>query len=256
MKTNKNINSRVLFWLGIVIPIILWELLSRFGLISKIFIASPLEVILALYTDLTNLVLLEHSSFTLVRAVVGFMIGSILGVASGLILGKFKPIYTFFSAYIEFLRSIPVLSLFPLFLLFFGIGNVSKIMIAAWSSFFIVIIPTIYGVTHIPQIKITVAELFGANKKQEFFHVILPAALPEILAGLRIGISISLIAVIVTEMFTGTKEGIGKYIYDAGLIYATDKLYAGIAFAGLLGLIINKSFLFFENKYVHWKNKI
>ena len=252
----KSKNDNKLFWAGIIFPIILLELIVRISFLSKVFFASPSEITLALYSDIINLVLLNHIGYTLVRSIAGFLIGSFLGVFTGLLLGKFKSIYTFFSAYIEFFRSIPVLSLFPLFLLFFGIGDISKIMIATWSSYFIVIIPTIYGVTHIPQIKITVAKLLGANKRQEFFHVILPAALPEILAGLRIGISISLIAVVVTEMFTGTQEGIGKYIYDAGLIYETDKLYAGITFAGLLGLIINKSFLYFENKYVHWKNKI
>lgn len=252
----KNVNDRRLFWIGIFLPIILWELIVQLTIISRVFFASPSEIIIAFYKDLINSTLLNHSVFTLLRALIGFVLGSFLGVVSGLLLGKFKSIYTFFSAYIEFFRSIPVLSLFPLFLLFFGIGDFSKIMIASWSSFFIVIIPTIYGVTHIPQIKITAAKLLGANKKQEFFHVILPAALPEILAGLRIGLSISLIAVVVTEMFTGTKIGIGKYIYDAGLIYETDKLYAGIAFAGLLGLITNKSFIYLENKYVHWKNKL
>jgi len=252
----KYTNSKILFWSGIIIPIIILEVIVKTTLVSKVFFASPSEIILAFYNDMANSILLNHSFYTLFRTLIGFILGSLLGVISGLLLGKFKSLYSFLSAYIEFFRSIPVLSLFPLFLLFFGIGDISKIMIATWSSFFIVVIPTIYGVTHIPQIKITAAKLLGANKKQEFYHIILPAALPEILAGLRIGISISLIAVVVTEMFTGTKNGIGKYIYDAGLIYEIDKLYAGIALAGFIGLIVNKSFLYFENKYVHWKNKL
>jgi ABC-type nitrate/sulfonate/bicarbonate transport system permease component len=252
----RSLGQNYLFWVGVIVPILLWQVVSSLKLISNVFISSPVQVIGALISDIGNGILLEAVGVTLFRAITGFLLGSVLGVLAGLCLGVYKRAFKVFLPSIEFLRSIPVLSIFPLFLLFFGIGNTSKVMIAAWSSFFIVLIPTVYGVAHIPQIKITTAELFGASKGQRFFNVILPAALPEMLAGLRLGISIALIAVVVTEMFTGTKTGIGKYIYDAGLIYETSKMYAGIMVGGAMGLTINKIFLSFETKYVHWKTKI
>jgi ABC-type nitrate/sulfonate/bicarbonate transport system permease component len=244
-----------LFLAGVFFPLISWQLLSSCNVIPPAFFASPYEVLNTIFTDSMNGSLLIATGQTMFRAISGFIIGSFIGIALGLFLGTYKTWDEFFSPAIEFLRSIPVLCIFPLFLLFFGIGNVSKILVATWSSFFIVLIPTIYSVKHIPDIKITTAKLFGASKMQTFFSVIIPASLPEIMGGLRIAISISLIAIVVTEMFTGTKNGIGKYIYDAGMIYQTSKLYAGIAIGGILGTSINKLLLYLEKKYIHWSNK-
>jgi NitT/TauT family transport system permease protein len=135
-------NKNLLLGIGIIVPILVWFFISHFGLISKIFLANPIEVAKSLYAEIASGTLLIEIGYTLFRTVIGFLIGSIIGVTVGVLLSTNKSFLLLFTPLIEFLRSIPVLCLFPLFLLFFGIGNVSKIMIAGWSSFFIVVVPT------------------------------------------------------------------------------------------------------------------
>lgn len=245
---------RIIYISGIIIPLTLWELIIHFKLISTIFLPSPSSIVISLGHNYENILI--ALAFTLYRSLIGFISGVVLGILLGLLLGYKSNLKTFFSPFIDLLRSIPVLCLFPLFLLFFGIGDISKIMVASWASFFIIIIPTIYAVEHIPKIKIDTAKMFGAKETRIFKDIVFPASLPEISGGLRVALSISLISVVVTEMFTGTRNGIGKYIYDAGLVYETDKLYAGILCAGLVGIMINYLLLTIENKVIHWKVKI
>jgi NitT/TauT family transport system permease protein len=251
---NNKIKYKITYAAGIILPILLWEIIIHLKIISTVFLPSPSSIFISLANNWNDILI--SLSFTLFRSLCGFISGVILGIVIGLLLGYKPKFKLFFSPFIELLRSIPVLCLFPLFLLFFGIGDLSKIMVASWASFFIIIIPTVYAVEHVPIIKIDTAKMFGANKLRIFKDIILPASLPEIAGGLRVALSISLISVVVTEMFTGTRVGIGKYIYDAGLIYETDKLYAGILSSGLVGILINYLLLKFENDLIHWKSKI
>jgi NitT/TauT family transport system permease protein len=144
------------------------------------------------------------------------------------------------------------MAVFPLFLLVFGLGDPAKIAIAAWSGSLIIVVNTMYGVRTSKASRQAAARVFGASRLQVFTKVVVPDALPQIVAGLRISVSLCLIVVVVAEMFMGTRAGIGMAIYNAGLLYETPKMLAGIVVAGLLGYAVNKIFVVAERRIVHW----
>lgn len=244
--------------LSLLTPIILlliWFLISYFNLINPLFLPSPQEVFVKLYKLMVSGEVFPDIIATLLRVLVGFFMAIFIGVPIGLIMGSSRRIYQALEFIIDFLRSIPAMALFPLFLLFFGIGNTAKIAVVVFACSLIIIINTVYGVRHGKELRIMVAKTMKANRFNLFRKVILPEALPEIVGGLRIAISLSLIIVIVTEMFIGTKVGLGHRIFDAQLVYRIPEMYAVIILTGCLGYLINKLFSAGERKVVHWSGK-
>jgi len=168
-------------------------------------------------------------------------------------LGSFKDIYEYLEWFIDFFRSVPVSAMFPLFLIFFGFGDRSKIAMAAWATGFILLVNTIHGVWSTKENRKIMALTKRATKSQILTKITLPETLPFIFAGMRIGISWNLIVVIVAEMFIGTQYGLGHIIYDASIIFDTPMVIAGIMIIGSIGLIVNSLIVFIEKRTIHWK---
>jgi NitT/TauT family transport system permease protein len=183
---------------------------------------------------------------------IGFLASVGLGVPLGLVLGASARLYAAVEMPLDFFRSLPAMAVFPLFLLAFGLGDPAKIAITTWTGSLIIIVNTMYGVRAAKTGRQAAARAFGASKFQIFTKVVLIDAIPQIVAGLRIAVSLCLIVVVVSEMFMGTKAGIGMTIYNAGLIYDTPRMLAGILVAGLLGYALNKLFVLTEHHFVHW----
>jgi NitT/TauT family transport system permease protein len=197
-------------------------------------------------------ILLENLSHTLLRILIGFLFGASAGIAIGILLGYFRKIFEPIEPLIDFFRSIPLTSLFPLFLLFFGIGEGAKIFIIFWGCALIIVVNTAYGVINCCRIRVMVFNSMQAGKIQILSKLILFEALPEIFSGLRISLAISLITVVVTEMFTGTTYGLGLGIYNSSLIGDVPEMYAWIIITGLLGYLLNRVFLLIEGRLLHW----
>jgi NitT/TauT family transport system permease protein len=237
---------------GIIVMVALWFVLSLAKLVDPLFLPNPVAVTKEFWTGLTSGALLTNAGATLYRLVVGFAIGAAIGVPVGLLMGYSKRIYSALEALIEVLRAIPVIALFPLFLILFGLGDKSKFGIAAWSSSLIILINTMYGVQHSSAIRRMVARSLKASEWQIFWKVVLPDALPEIVVGLRTGVSIALIVVLMSEMFLGTRSGIGQMIYNAHLMYDTPGMYSAILASGALGYVLNLLLLLCQKRIVHW----
>lgn len=152
---------------------------------------------------------------------------------------------------LDFIRSIPAATLFPLFILVFGIGDVSKIAVVFYGSVFIIMMAAIYGGRDHPDRlrRIAAMRSFRASRIAIYRWVIIPDALGNILAGLRIAASVALILVVMTEMFLGGNEGLGKRIYDAYLAYDTPSMYANLVVLGILGYAINTGLERLEQEY-------
>ena len=174
---------------------------------------------------------------------------------AGLLLGGSKRVYAWCEFLVDFFRSIPVTSLFPLFLFFFGIGDSCKFAIVAYAVALINLFNTMYGVRNSSKTRLLVAKVFRANRRQQILGVVIPEALPQIVVGLRLSLSSALVYVIVTEMFLGTTKGLGYRIYDANLRYEIADMYVGILIAGLLGYGANRMLAFVENRVVHWAGR-
>ncbi len=242
----------------IIVPLIIlavWAIFSNLKIISPLFLPTPQAVFLELINLFASGVILPDIFYTLYRAFLGFIIACLIGIPIGLLMGYSDRIYYSLEFVVEFFRSIPATALFPLFLLFFGIGDQSKIALTAWAAGLVLIINAMYGVHLGKELRIKSAKTMRMSGFTLFQKVIFPEALPQIFSGMRIAISLSLIIVIVTEMFIGTNFGLGHRIIDAQLVYRISEMYAVILITGISGFLINKGFIFAEKRIVHWKGK-
>jgi len=192
---------------------------------------------------------------TLYRVLSGFFMATILGIPIGLLMGHSKRTYQSLEFVVDFFRSIPPTALFPLFILIFGIGDQAKIGISAWSALLVIILNSMYGVHMRKEIRLKAASVMGIQGFKLFFRIILPEALPQIFTGLRVALSLSLMVVVVTEMFIGTNSGLGHRIIDAQISYQVADMYMSILITGTLGFVLNKVLSLVEKRIVHWKGK-
>jgi NitT/TauT family transport system permease protein len=230
-------------------------MLSYLKLVNPVLIPTPWAVIVKFAQLFYNGEIWRDLFATLYRLFFGFALSIVIGIPLGLVLGSSKRLSDSIEFPIDFLRSIPASALFPMFLLFFGIGDTAKISVVIFSCSLIIIIYTIYGVKNCKESRIKVAKVMKADKFSIFTKIIFPESLPHIFAGIRISVSIALILVVVTEMFIGTKYGLGKLIYDSHLMFRISTMYAAIFITGILGYVLNKIFLLVEARVFHWAGK-
>lgn len=244
-----------LIFLGPVILFMLWGIIFHLKLIDSFFLPSPIETIKELLNLLRSDLITKDISATLLRTVKAFLIAVFIGLPVGLLLGKTEKIYRSIEFIIDFFRSTPATALFPLFLLIFGVTDKSKIAVAAFGALLIIIFNTAYGVINSKKSRIIAAKLMGASRFQIFKWIIFWESLPQTFVGLRNAVSLTLVIIIVTEMFIGTNVGLGRRIIDSQLIYNTKAMYASIIVAGILGYLLNYILLFLEKRFVHWSTK-
>ena len=247
------LTRRYLPILGTMALLLLWWLLTITKLVQPLFLPRPEVVFSRCISLLLTGVLLPDLGITLVRLLLGLGCGIVIGVPLGLLMGSYAWFHQFLEVIVDFFRSIPVAALFPLFLLFFGIGNIGKIAITAYSTSLIIMINTIYGVHNASSMRRRVAASLGAKRWQIFYLVTLPESLPAIAAGIRTAVSLGLIVVLMGEMFMGGSTGLGQKIYEWSLLYRIPEMYVAIIMTGILGYCLNKIFVFFENRIIHWK---
>ena len=248
-------NKKIYYVIVPLIILVVWAILSNLKLISPLFLSTPQAVFIEVINLFASGEVLPDILFTLYRVFLGFIVACLIGIPIGLLMGYSDKIYNSLEFVVEFFRSIPATALFPLFLLFFGIGDQSKIALTAWAAGFVLIINSMYGVHLGKESRIKSAKTMRMSGFTLFQKIIFPEALPQIFSGMRIAISLSLVIVVVTEMFIGTNFGLGHRIIDAQLVYRISEMYATIFITGVLGFLINKGFIFAEKRIVHWKGK-
>jgi len=237
---------------GVCGAVAVWALVAQFRLVDPLFLADPFSTARTLARMVYSGRILPPTVATVRRALVALAIGGSIGVIAGLILGWARWLYEYCEVVIDFFRSTPVVALFPLFMIVFGLGDPSKIATATWAALLLILVNTTYGVRSVRQVRLDVCRSLGATNWQMIRYVILPESLPHVIAGFRVAVSIGLIVTVTTEMFLGTTEGLGKEIYNAGLIYDTTALYAWIGVSGLTGYALNKLVMLAERRLIHW----
>ncbi len=243
------------YLIGPVFFIALWAFVTRVQLVDTFFLPSPFLTIRKLvelfqYGGMTN-----DFFATVKRVGLAFGIASLIGVPLGLVLGSKEKVYRSVEFMIDFFRSTPATALFPLFLLLFGITDKSKIAVAAFTSVLVIVFNTAYGVMHTKKSRLLAAQLMGAGKTQIFRWILFWESLPQTVVGLRSAVSLSLIVIIVTEMFIGTTVGLGRRIIDAQITYEIPAMYATILLTGILGYLLNLLFVVIEKRFLHWSGK-
>lgn len=242
-------------FIGPLIILFIWFILTYFNIVNTFFLPSPIDVFIEIYLLFINGEIFPDLFATFIRTLQAFIIAIIIGIPIGLILGENENVYRGIEVVIDFFRSTPSTALFPLFLLIFGISDNSKIAVAAFGAGLIIIFNTSYGVFNAKKSRIIATKIMGATKFQIFKWIIFFESLPQTFVGLRNSISLSLVIIVVTEMFIGTNVGLGHRIIDSQLIYDIKSMYAAIIMTGILGYLMNYVLLFLEKKYIHWSGK-
>ena len=232
-----------------------WEGAVELHFFSPLLLPSPLAVLVSFYDIFAEERMAGDLFYTLYRLLAGLVSGSGGGLLFGLLVGSSKALTRRLTFWLDFLRSMPVSALIPLFLLFFGLGDLPKILMVVFVSFLIIAVNTIYGVQNANRVRIMSGVSMGLSRAQIFYRIILPEALPHLATGIRHAISYSLIIVIISEMFIGAQTGLGKRINDFHLTYEIPEMYATIILAGIVGYVFNKIYLIFETKIIHWTGK-
>lgn len=242
-------------FIGLILLILIWAAAAQLQLIDKFFLPDPFTTIGKLIQLLGSGAIVGDLVSTLERVILAFVIALVIGLPLGLLLGRTEKIYRSVEFIIDFFRSTPATALFPLFILVFGITDKSKIAVAAFASMLIIIFNTAYGVMHAKKSRVLAAQIMGATKAQIFRWILFWESLPQTFIGLRSAISLSLVLIVVTEMFIGTTSGLGRKIIDSQITYEIPTMYATILLAGIVGYLLNLLFIVLEKRFLHWSGK-
>lgn len=226
--------------LGFASLFVLWHLASVY-LVSSVLFPPPAIVFGKAVILVRNGVLLEHLWASVQRILVGFIAGSLLGIPIGLAMGSFRPVRQVLEPYTEFLRFIPSVAMITVAVIWFGIGEASKIFLIIYTTIFIVILNTAAGVSAIANNKIRAAQALGATRGQIFFHVALPSTVPYILTGMRLAMANSFTTIVAAELIAAN-EGLGKMLWDGRMFMLVDDIFVSLVSLGLLGFAVDRMF--------------
>ncbi|TMJ31326.1 MAG: ABC transporter permease [Alphaproteobacteria bacterium] len=239
-------------WIVFAVLIALWQVASNTGLLPPLFMPSPLSVVRALQALWLDGSLVEHVTASLKRIVPGWLIGTAAGLAVGLAMGIFSAARAAGVPIVSALFPIPKIALLPLLILWFGIGEPSKIATIALGVFFPTTISAYTACDSVPRNLIRMAQSFGLPARDIVAKILLPGAMPGIFAGFRISASVALLLVVAAEMI-GAQQGIGAFVLTAGSLMQTDQLLAGVVMLSILGLLVAWGLGMLERAVLKWR---
>jgi ABC-type nitrate/sulfonate/bicarbonate transport system permease component len=220
---------------------------------NPLFLPAPWVVIGALLDLARKGQLWLHVGATLERVAIGFAAGAVLAVALGLLAGQVRAVRNIIEPVVELLRPIPPLAVLPLFIVWVGIGETSKIGFITYATFFPMFVTTVHGVTQIDGRLLRAAQSLGARPHHLFFRVILPAALPDVLTGLRLGVALSFFVIVISE-FVGAESGLGYLINDGRNFFLVPQMLGAAVLLGLLGYGGNALVRVLERRVLRWQH--
>jgi NitT/TauT family transport system ATP-binding protein len=242
-------------WQALWFPLLLlltWEILSQFKLIDSLFFPAPSYQFMMLIEQLTNGELLQHTLATLTRMSVTFILSIIIGGGIGFAMGMSRPIRNSLYPTIAALYPIPKIVILPFCMLIFGIGYASLIAIGVIAASFLVLMNTYAGVMNVSTDIVMAGRVYGANKIQLISKVILPAALPFIFVGIRLGMGMAL-AVMVASEFIAADNGLGYVVWTSWQILDMDAMYPAIIVVTFIGVLFHHGMKWLEKKYLPWQ---
>jgi NitT/TauT family transport system permease protein len=244
--------------LSITVAAALWSLVTRPGSRLSGILPPPVDLVLELWglihQGYMGTSLWAHFEASLFRTMTGFAVGSTLGALVGLVMGYSRLVAGALAPFFSFVRPIPAIAYIPMVILWFGIGEFSKVLVIFLASFLYVSMNTAAGVKSVPLDLIRVAQTFGVNRRQLFFLVILPESLPYVFLGLKVGLALSWAIVVAAEL-VAAQRGLGYLIMDAGTFFRIKDVYVGVFLIGVVGLFLEWMLVTVERRVVHWSGK-
>ena len=218
----------------------IYEAVAYSGFFPRVLLPTIQTILATLYSMLADGSILEHAGFTLYRVLFGFALAVTLGLPLGILMARFKPVENFFLPLVSALMPIPSFSLVPLFMLWFGIGNLTTILIVFYAATFPMLFNTWSGVRSVNPLWLRAAGAMGADENRLFWKVIIPGAFPFIITGLRQAFLRCWIAVVGAEMIAASDWGLGWVIFDAKEFLQTDVMMASLIVIGFIGFVFER----------------
>jgi NitT/TauT family transport system permease protein len=246
------------FWLrapvlsaGLLVLILaLWEIAGRYDFINPFFLSWPSAIAVAGWRMLVSGALLANLMVTAYAYLVGVVAACLVGSVLGLAMGWWKKFGAVIDPFIVFFSAMPRIALYPVLLMMFGIGDLSRILIVFIGVLFPVVFNAYVGAKQTPPLLVDVARVFGYSTNKLFLVIVLPASLPYLMAGFRIGITLGMILVVVAEFFGGS-SGLGYEIALTAQMYKTPEMYAWVIYTSLAALVVVRAADYFERRALY-----
>jgi NitT/TauT family transport system permease protein len=239
--------------LGFLIVLPIWELVVRLGYVRKVTISAPTIILGTAINDLIiQRTLWPHLWISGQEYVIGFALALATGIPLGLALGLSRRLNFVFDPWLSAIYATPTIALTPLIIIVFGIGLTSKVVVIWLEAIFVIVVSTMAGVHAADKRHLDTARSFQASRWLTFRSVIVPASVPFILTGIRLGSTRALVGVVVAE-FLASNAGIGFYINFAGTSFRSDRVMLGVIILGLLGVVIGEGLRRVERRFEKWR---
>lgn len=250
---SKKVNQ---FLAGLIVPtliVIVWQLIGYLGFFTKAVLPTPLEILSAARNLTVSGVLFPDLIVSMTRAVSGFIIGGGLGLIFGMLVGLSARSESLLDPSLQMVRTIPHLAIAPLFILWFGLGDTSKVLLIALGAFFPLYVNTFLGIRRVDAKLFDVARILEFSKWKQVKLLIIPAALPNILLGIRLSLGASWLSLVVAELM-GSTAGIGYMIMDARQFSNTDVVFVGIMIFAIVGKLTDSLVRLMERHFLKWQD--
>jgi NitT/TauT family transport system permease protein len=231
----------------------LWEIASRLAVVSPRYFPAPTTIAWVLVDRFVEGDLGAQSLVTLARLACAFALGAVPGVLLGLLMGIARPVRAAIEPYIAFIFPVPKITLLPFLLIILGVGEPAFVLTGATSAFFQIVISTLGGVQTLDPRLLEAGRNYGAHGARLFWKVILPAALPSIFTGLRLGLGLALVSLVAVE-FIAAKSGLGHLVYRHWQMLSTPEMYAAFVLVGALGLALTRGLRALQARILTWQD--
>jgi len=238
----------LLFFLGLLI---IWELVAQARLINPLIVPA-LSRILRVFSDLvwSGQIPLQVAA-SMKRAAAGYVAAALVFIPLGILMGLSQSVYRLFEVIVEMLRPVPPPVMIPVAMLFLGLEDEMKIFVIFFSCAWPILLNSLDGARNVDRVLLNTARIFGLTRWQIIWNVILPAASPQIVTGLKVSLPITLILVVISEM-VGSTDGIGYFILDSQRRFRVAHMYAGMLTLAILGYTLNQFFNLLYRLLMPW----
>ena len=242
-------------WIGLAFAaglLLAWQLASDARVLSPVFFPAPSRAVAALWERIVDRTLWPSLAQTLMRMAIGWLLAGLIGVALGAAIGSSRRVRDYVGPTLEFFRPLPASAIIPVAILFLGLSDAMSLAVIAFGAVWPVLLASVHGFSHVRHRLQEVAATLEMSRRDYFLEIALPSALPDIISGARISLSLALILAVVVEM-QASLPGIGRDIMLAQRSFRSAELYAGLIVLGLVGFAVSHAIRLVEMRLLRWR---